>query len=508
MHTPAFPHSESVPHFKAHTVRGWVLVVIIAATLCRLGVAAVLPVGVDEAYSIGVARQWSLSYFDHPPLHLWLVGGWAKLWGSEDVLLLRLPFVALGALSSWLIYALAARLFGATAGLWSVVIFSLTLVFGLAHAAMILPDGPLLAAALATALLVARIVLEPTGGQRLGLWALAGLLAGLALLSKYHGVLLILGIGLFLLTTREGRSWLRRPGPWLAVAVAALCFAPVIVWNAQHDWVSFGFQSGRGRLGSGFRPLGPVESLGVQMLYLVPWIGLPLTAALVHGIIRGPGNARRWLLVCLAALPIVVFTGLTLSNRGQAHWPMPGWLFAIPLLGEALANAGRATRRIAIWIAVATAALLAALAVVATTQARWGSFDAPVHALFGGRDPTDSIVPKEALKAELLARGLPGDDRTFIGALNWNQAGQLNALFGKDLPVLCLCADARHFAYLHPPGDFAGWTGILIGSPEAVGDAALAARFETLGPEADVSLMKAGRVAMPLRMIIASEFKP
>src|SRR5687768_13639352 len=109
MQTPALPHSESLPESKGRSIRGLVIAVIVVATICRLALAAGLPVGVDEAYSIGVARQFSWSYFDHPPLHLWLVGTWAKLWGSENLLLLRLPFVLLGALSSWLIYALGAR---------------------------------------------------------------------------------------------------------------------------------------------------------------------------------------------------------------------------------------------------------------------------------------------------------------------------------------------------------------------------------------------------------------
>lgn len=510
MHTSALPYSESATGLEARSAHRWVFALIAVATIVRLGIAAVLPVGVDEAYSIGISRQFSLSYFDHPPLHLWLLGSWAKLWGSENLVLMRLPFVLLGALSSWLIYALGARLFGTTAGLWSAVIFNLAPVFGLAHAGLIFPDGPLLAAGLAMALVVARIVLSPAEGQRLGLWALAGLMGGLALLSKYHGVLLIGGVGLFLLSTREGRRWLLRPGPWLAVAIAAVCFVPVIIWNAQHDWVSFAFQSARGRFGSGnLRALGPLESLLFQAGYLLPWIAVPLALVLVRAVAGGPGNARRWLLVCLAVLPIVIFTGLTLLSRGLPHWQMPGWLFTIPLLGEALATAGRTMRRIAIGTAVVTAVLLAGLGTVVTMQARWGSFDEPTRALFGGTDPTDALLSWEALKPALAERGLPADDRTFIGTFNWIRAGEINALFGRDVPVICLCDDARHFAYLTPPAALAGWTAILIGLPENVGnDAALGPRFETLGPVEEVSLSKAGRVVVPLQLRIATGFKP
>lgn len=508
MHAPAFPHSDSQ---ESTHLRSWALGVIAAATLARLGLAAVLPVGVDEAYSIGIARQFSLSYFDHPPLHLWLVGFWAKLWGSEDLLLLRLPFIALGALSSWLIYALGARLFGPVAGLWSTVIFNLAPVFGLAHGGLIFPDGPLMAAALTMALLVASIILTPGDGRRLGLWALAGLMAGLAMLSKYHGVLLVLGLLLFLLSTSQGRRWLLTPGPWLAAAIAAACFVPVLVWNAQHDWVSFAFQAGRGRVGSGgdLRPLGPIESLLSQAVYLLPWIAVPLGIFLVRGGLGGPGNVRRWLLVCLAVLPIAIFTGLTLFGRGLPHWQMPGWLFAIPLLGEALANAGKITRRLTVIIAILTALALAALATVVTMQARWGSFDQQTLQLFGGSDPTDALLSWEPLKTELAARGLPADDRTFIGTFNWVRAGELNALFGKQVPVLCLCSDARHFDYLNPPEAYAGWNAILIGMPGHIDDeAALNAEFASLGPLQDISLSKGERVAVPLRLRLASDFKP
>lgn len=511
MQSPAFPISESDADFKARSVAYWALGVIALATIARIGLAAVLPVGVDEAYSIGIARQFSLSYFDHPPLHLWLVGFWAKLWGSEDLLLLRLPFIALGALSSWLIYALGARLFGSIAGLWSTVVFNLAPVFGLAHGALIFPDGPLIAAALATALVVARIVLVPGEGQRLGLWALAGLLAGLALLSKYHGALLMLGILLFLVSTREGRRWLLTPGPWLAATIAVACFVPVLLWNAQHDWASFAFQAGRGRVGGGGGPRlsGPIESLLSQAVYLLPWIAVPLGAFLVRGVISGPDNSRRWLLVCLAVLPILIFTGLTLTGRGLPHWQMPGWLFAIPLLGEALANAGRITRRIAVGVAVITAMGLGALATVVTMQARWGSFDAQTLQLFGGSDPTDALLSWEAVRPELAKRGLPADDRTFIGTFNWVRAGELNALFGRQIPVLCLCSDARHFGYLTPPEAYAGWSAILIGMPGHIDDdAALGEKFAALAASEDISLSKAGRVAVPLRMRRAGGFKP
>ncbi len=499
MHATAPTLSESAPQIK--DLGRAALGLIAVATVLRIAFAAVLPAGVDEAYSIGVARQFALSYFDHPPLHLWLVGVWARLTGSEALLVLRLPFIALGALSSWLMYRLGAGLFGARAGLWALILFTLAPVFGVVHLTLILPDGPLIAAALGTALVVVRIVFGQQS-QPLALWALVGLLAGLALLSKYHGALLILGVLLFLATTAEGRRLLLTPGPWLAAVIAAICFLPVVVWNAQNDWVSFGFQSARSEVGNAFRWLGPLESLAIQAGYLLPWIFVPLAWALWRAIAGGPTDPRRWLLACLAILPIVIFTLLTVFSRGLAHWQMPGWLFAVPLAGELLAHAGPRLLRAARIVAIATAVLLVALLAIGAPQARWGTFDAVFRPI---GDPTDALVSWTELKPELEARGLLGP-QTFIASSNWIRAGQLNALFGKHIPVLCLCDDARQFTWLNPPERYAGWTGIVIDTPGRIDEKAWP--FASVSTPEEIGLTKAGRVVMPLKLLIGKGFTP
>ncbi|MBP6583237.1 MAG: hypothetical protein KA204_07210, partial [Chromatiaceae bacterium] len=50
-----------------------VLALIGAFLVLRLILAATLGLGVDETYTLANARDLSLSYFDHPPLHYWLI---------------------------------------------------------------------------------------------------------------------------------------------------------------------------------------------------------------------------------------------------------------------------------------------------------------------------------------------------------------------------------------------------------------------------------------------------
>ena len=70
-------------------------------------------------------------------------------------------------------------------------------------------------------------------------WPLAGLVVGLGILAKYTMVLWLPSVGLFLLTHADLRRLLLRPGFWIMSAVAGLCCLPILVWNLQHDWVTF-----------------------------------------------------------------------------------------------------------------------------------------------------------------------------------------------------------------------------------------------------------------------------
>ena len=210
-----------------------------------------------------VARQLSLSYFDHPPLHLWIVGTIARLAHSESSLVVRFPFVVCFAATTWIMYRITARLFGEHAGALAALLLNISAVFSVTTGGWVLPDGPLMLFMLASVAVVADILFGESPARAAGLtgasaapdralrgsdtfkWIVAGVFAGLAMLSKYHGVFVLGGTFLFLLTSAPHRKWLRRPGPYLGAAIAIVMFAPVIVWNRDHGWTSFVFQGGR-----------------------------------------------------------------------------------------------------------------------------------------------------------------------------------------------------------------------------------------------------------------------
>jgi 4-amino-4-deoxy-L-arabinose transferase-like glycosyltransferase len=173
----------------------------------------------------------------------------------------------------------------------------------------VLPDGPLTAALLAAVACLLRAL--PAHGRAAWDWWLAtGICAGLALSSKYSAALTIFGALLFLLTEPASRRWLLRPQPYMAGLVALILFLPALIWNARHGWVSFVFQSGRA--GGHFYPFGPLAAFGGAAVYFLPWIWLPLLLCGFDVLRRGRADPNRWLLLCLAAPPIVLFTVVSL----------------------------------------------------------------------------------------------------------------------------------------------------------------------------------------------------
>lgn len=68
-----------------------------------------------------------------------------------------------------------------------------------------------------------------------------GISIGLMMLSKYSGVVLVLGMSLFLIQTPY-RQLFKKPTLYLAGAIAIILFSPVLLWNYQHHWQSFIYQ--------------------------------------------------------------------------------------------------------------------------------------------------------------------------------------------------------------------------------------------------------------------------
>lgn len=471
----------------------WVVaLVILAGTAARLALAASLGLGVDESYMVAAGRALHLGYFDHPPVSWWLAAGAARLFGSEAAWVVRLPFIAMFTLSTCLMFRLGTLLFGPRAGMWAAVALNLAPVFGLAAGAWVLPDGPLDLFLLAAALSFVRALADGNAAWRW--WLAAGAAAGLALLSKYSAVLVLAGAPVYLLTQPQHRFWLRRPQPYAAAALAALVFAPVLVWNAQHGWASFAFQGGRAGV-EHLRPLGPLAVLGGEALFLLPWLWLPLVVAFVRGLRAGPASWRTWLPCCLGAGPVLLFAVVGLwSKHVLFHWAAPGYLMLLPLLGAELARLAAFRPALVRRTLLATLALLGLAALVLVGEFRFALIPGAVDRLLPLAAMEMQARDWTPLRDALAARGLLGQPGLLLGGVGWQETGKIDYAMGGAAPVICLNRDARQYAFAPGVAAHQG-EDVLIASTRAVTAASLARQglaFDALDPLPPVDVMPAG----------------
>ncbi len=499
------PGSASDARRAARFVVGLILV----TTALRLLLASWLGLSVDECYTVVMGRRLSLGYFDHPPMMYWLAGLASRLAQSEAPWVVRAPFTVLFAGTTWLVFRLGCRLFGPRAGALSALLLNLALFFTVCAGGWVLPDGPLLFFSAAAALCFARAVPCPRGHGLLP-WLGFGVFGGLALLSKYHAVFLLGGAGLHLLLAPAARHWLRRREPWLAVLAIVAVFSPVVVWNARNDWASFRFQGGRASVLTEAQSSPLLDSIGGQALWTTPWIWIPVLGALWGAVRRAGRDDRRLLLVCLGFPPILFFTGLSAFGvRGLAHWPMPGYLFLLPLLAsslnERLKEGEPWARRWLVGSAIASLLLVVGLAIHARNG--WISDLAP--RLLSRGDPTHDLIPWEALREPLARWGQPAPGLLVAGS-RWSEAARLAHLLGAGVPVTSLAEDPRGFRFLTPESEQFGRDLLLITSRrDRVHEpmVAYAPYFERIRALGIVPIRRGQRVEFLLSVYIAERLR-
>jgi len=189
----------------------------------------------------------------------------------------------------------------------------------------LIPEPPLLLFGLLSLLALHGVVTE----QSLKPWLWLGLWLGLAGLSKYTAITLVITVILVFIATKEWRRLLSA-GPWLAVTIGLALIFPVLYWNAQHDWASFAYQLDHGTHNDDWQIRRAVLSQLAQLAVFGPLI---ILFSLVALFAAWRERMHLGVMLCVAtALPILILFGLG-SGREMTlpHWTALAWGALIPL---------------------------------------------------------------------------------------------------------------------------------------------------------------------------------
>ncbi|MBD2150741.1 glycosyltransferase family 39 protein [Pseudanabaena sp. FACHB-1277] len=493
-------------------IEKWAIAILLWGGLFRLLCANYLNLGFDETYYYLYTQNLHLSYFDHPPLVAFTAGIGIWLTGIANPFTLRIGGVLLYTGTLLFSYLTSKKLFGDRAATMTLAILTTIPIFQIAFGILTLPDNALMFF-WAACLYVAAIEFFPSANSPNSIsyqptyrLAIVGLLVGLAFLGKYHGALLGGGLVLFCLVSPQHRRALFSQWTLAAIALFLAAIAPVVFWNAQHEWASFRFQGNRAIPTTGYSLERLLVTVLVALGYLFPTFGIPIWwtsfKSLAEIMNKRTSKSqvadstdiselkselkpelktaeatlfnKRLFILCVSMPIFFGFTFLGGFIQILPSWHMPGFFGATFLLGEraALVQLKR-PKFIRNWLWGSGLVILPLLLIgllhvhlgiaqkggdAAIAGGFWEAKDDPSTQMVDIVQLRQAFVENPQLKAEL-------QKADFVFVNNFFVAGQVGmAIEPLGKKVTCFDEDLRGFAYWSKPQDFVGKQALYVTS--------------------------------------------
>jgi hypothetical protein len=376
----------SIKEQNINKILVWLLVI---SALVRAVLAAWMEFGNDEVYYWTYALYPDWSHFDHPPMVGWVIQLFSLNLLLDSEFFIRLASVVFMTANTYIIYRIGKELKDAMTGLYAALLYTASIYAFVITGIFIMPDTPLMLFWLlaiwmairyfsglprsarndanGTFHVIARNEAIQEGSafrqaQRPLLLILFGLFAGLAMLSKYSGVFLWVGIGLYILIFN--RKQLKNPYLYLSLLISAICCLPILYWNLKYDFISFSFHSERVGGGSiNFGTLG--TELAGEFLYNNP-VNFILAIIAVIAAFKGKISMEKpsqRLMLCTALPMIVVFWVFSLTRPTLPHWNAPAYVLLILLTAVWLRDKNPDSKKMPRSVTAAIAILIITLVV-------------------------------------------------------------------------------------------------------------------------------------------------
>jgi hypothetical protein len=154
--------------------------------------------------------------------------------------------------------------------------------------------------------------------------------AGLAIMSKVHGVFIWSGLGLYAIVCR--REWFRQPMPYFALGITLLIASPIWLWNAHYDFITWKFHSARIDV---FATAQNNDSMLLEFVEQV-LINNPVNVVLIILSLIAAWRSRALhpalAIFSFIALPLIVsLLIISVSREVWFHWSGPAYTTLLPM---------------------------------------------------------------------------------------------------------------------------------------------------------------------------------
>lgn len=329
----------------AAPARATVLLVLGATILRLLYLAWLCPYALveDEAHYWEWSRHLDLSYYSKGPGVAWTIALTTGLLGDTEFGVRAGAAIFGGALAGivgWMGWLVSRD--GRVAFVASTIALLTPAYMGVAILMTI--DGPFLACWSAAAWGAFTALRRES---RKG-WAILGGAIAIGFLYKYTILLIVPGIVLYALWHRGQLRVARRAWAWagLALLLALLGLLPVVIWNAQHDWVTIRHLLGHLGMKGGDLPPSPagerepwspvwtLEFLGVQLAMggAASIVALGTVLHLRKHRLVSEATRSDLMLLLLVGLPVLGFYFVvSFFTRPEGNWPIAAYVTLAPI---------------------------------------------------------------------------------------------------------------------------------------------------------------------------------
>ena len=276
--------------------------------LLALAQAASTELIADEAYYWVYSRFPAWGYFDHPPMIAFLIKSGYAIFHNE----LGVRFIC-ALLSTFTILITESLIERKNPFLFYTIVLSIGVLQIAGFLAV--PDTPLL---FFTALFfyTYRSFIKNTNWKNILLLAIA---ISLLFYTKYHGLLIVLFT--FLSNIKLFARW----QTWLAGVFVLILYAPHLLWQWDHDWVSFRYHLFESNV-STYKFSYTTDYLLGQLLFAGPLAGfILLPAAFIYKVKSQTEKALKFTLIGV----YLIFLISSFRGKVEVNWTMPA---LIPLI--------------------------------------------------------------------------------------------------------------------------------------------------------------------------------
>lgn len=187
----------------------------------------------DSAEAVVWGSEWAFGTNKHP-----FLGGWLA---QISYLVFQNPDLAVYVLSQLCvligfiyIYKIGRLFLSADKALLSVLFLEGTIYYGICSVEF---NVNVLSLAVVPPMMYYFYRALNSGRSRM--WVLTGILMAAALMSKYTNGIFLIAMGLYLISTKQGRAQFKKPGMYIAGAVCLLVCLPHLFWLMQNDFYPF-----------------------------------------------------------------------------------------------------------------------------------------------------------------------------------------------------------------------------------------------------------------------------